>query len=103
MYPNFYYLFKDWFGVEWNFLRVVNSFGFFVAVSFILGAWMLTVELKRKGKEGIFKPTEETIEVGKPAGTLTRQPGQPDWADRKPVISRKTQSSRKRIAGSYEL
>ncbi len=69
MYPNFYYLFKDWFGVEWNFLRVVNSFGFFVAVSFILGAWLLTVELKRKGKEGIFKPTEETIEVGKPAGT----------------------------------
>lgn len=72
MYPNFYYLFRDWFGVEWNFLRAVNSFGFFVAVSVILAAWLLTIELKRKGKEGIFRPTEETIEVGKPvsAGEL---------------------------------
>lgn len=67
MYPNFYYLFRDWFGVEWNFLRVVNSFGFFVAISFILAAFLLTYELKRKGKEGILKPTEEIIEVGKPA------------------------------------
>lgn len=67
MYPNFYYLFRDWFNVEWNFLRVVNSFGFFVAVSVILAAWLLTLELKRKGKEGVFKPTEQMIEVGKPA------------------------------------
>lgn len=45
---------------------------FFVAVSVILAAWLLTIELKRKGKEGIFRPTEETIEVGKPvsAGEL---------------------------------
>ena len=67
MYPNLYYVFKDWFGVEWNFLRVVNSFGFFVALSFILAAFLLTYELKRKAKEGIFKPTEEEIVVGKPA------------------------------------
>lgn len=67
MYPNFYYLFRDWFGVEWGILRFVNSFGFFVAVSFILSAFLLTYELKRKSKEGIFKPTEEVIEVGKPA------------------------------------
>lgn len=67
MYPNFYYLFRDWFGVEWNFLRVVNSFGFFVAVAVILAAYLLTYELKRKGKEGILKPTEEVIIVGKPA------------------------------------
>jgi prolipoprotein diacylglyceryl transferase len=70
MYPNLYYVFKDWFGVEWNFLRIVNSFGFFVAISFLLGAVLLAYELKRKAKEGIFKPTEEEIEVGKPASLM---------------------------------
>lgn len=67
MYPNLYYAFKDIFGVDWNFLHFVNSFGFFVAVSFILSAFLLTYELKRKGREGILKPTEEAITVGKPA------------------------------------
>lgn len=67
MYPNLYYVFKDWFGVEWNVLKIVNSFGLFVAISFILSAFLLTYELKRKAKDGIFKPTDEEIVVGKPA------------------------------------
>lgn len=67
MYPKLYYMFKDFFGVEWKFLHFVNSFGFFVAVSFIISAYVLSYELKRKGKEGIFKPTDQTITVGKPA------------------------------------
>lgn len=36
MYPNLYFAFHDLFGVEWKVLRFVNSFGFFVAISFIL-------------------------------------------------------------------
>ena len=36
MYPNLYFAFKDLFGVELTFLRFVNSFGFFVAIAFIL-------------------------------------------------------------------
>ncbi|MFV0606349.1 MAG: prolipoprotein diacylglyceryl transferase [Niabella sp.] len=68
MYPNFYYLFEDWFGVQWGFLRFVNSFGFFVAISFLLAAYLLTHELKRKEREGLLKPEEEEIEVGRPAG-----------------------------------
>ncbi|ANH81921.1 diacylglyceryl transferase [Niabella ginsenosidivorans] len=67
MYPNLYYFFKDAFGVDWNFLHFVNSFGFFVAVSFIISSIVLTKELKRKSKEGIFGPTEEKVVVGKPA------------------------------------
>lgn len=67
MYPNLYYLFKDWFGVDWKFLHFVNSFGFFVALAFILCSIVLAKELKRKDEDGIFKPTEETITVGKPA------------------------------------
>jgi len=67
MYPNLYYVFKDWFGVDWKFLHFVNSFGFFVAVAFLICAYVLGLELKRKDKEGIFQPTEETITIGKPA------------------------------------
>ncbi|MBK8143090.1 MAG: prolipoprotein diacylglyceryl transferase [Chitinophagaceae bacterium] len=67
MYPNLYYAFKDLFGVEWTFLRFVNSFGFFVAISFIISAIVLAAELRRKSKEGIFQPTEMQVMVGQPA------------------------------------
>jgi phosphatidylglycerol:prolipoprotein diacylglycerol transferase len=53
MYPNFYYIFRDWFGVELNGLKLVNSFGFFVAVSFLLASIFMGKELKRKFKDGI--------------------------------------------------
>lgn len=67
MYPNLYYAFKDIFGVELNGLKLVNSFGFFVALSFILSAWVLTLELKRKQNQGLFTFMEEKIMVGAPA------------------------------------
>lgn len=68
MYPNLYYVFKDLFGIELSGLKLVNSFGFFVALSFIGAAVILTKELKRKQQQGLFVPTEETIEIGAPAG-----------------------------------
>jgi len=64
MYPNLYYVFKDFFGVEWNGLKLINSFGFFVAICFITAAWILTLELKRKEAQGLFSFTEEKILVG---------------------------------------
>jgi phosphatidylglycerol:prolipoprotein diacylglycerol transferase len=67
MYPNLYYAFKDIFGVEWTFLKIVNTFGFLVAISFLAAAWVLTKELKRKQQQGLFEPTEETITIGAPA------------------------------------
>lgn len=67
MYPNLYYAFKDLFGVEWTWLKLVNSFGFFVALSFIAAAYILTLELKRKSKQGLLTYTEEKVIVGKPA------------------------------------
>ena len=67
MYPNLYYAFKDIFGVEWNWLRIFNSFGFFVAISFIAAAIVLTKELRRKERDGLMGYTEETIMVGRPA------------------------------------
>ncbi|HEX6193291.1 MAG TPA: prolipoprotein diacylglyceryl transferase family protein [Chitinophagaceae bacterium] len=67
MYPNLYYAFKDLFGVEWKSLRFVNSFGFFVAIAFILAAVVLVAELRRKSKQGLLQPTEMQITVGQPA------------------------------------
>ncbi len=67
MYPNLYYAFRDLFGVEWTFLRFVNSFGFFVAISFIISAIVLSSELRRKSKGGLFQPTEMQVMVGQPA------------------------------------
>jgi hypothetical protein len=42
MYPNLYYVFKDFFGVDWPALRFINSFGFFVAFAFLTAAYVLT-------------------------------------------------------------
>jgi len=67
MYPNLYYLFKDWFGVEWNGLSFLNTFGLMVAIAFLVAAIVLASELKRKEKHGLLIPREESITVGKPA------------------------------------
>jgi phosphatidylglycerol:prolipoprotein diacylglycerol transferase len=64
MYPNLYFAFKDIFGIEISGLKLVNSFGFFVALAFIICAWVLTLELKRKQQEGLFQHTDETITIG---------------------------------------
>jgi phosphatidylglycerol---prolipoprotein diacylglyceryl transferase len=70
MYPNLYYAFKDLFGIELPFLRFVNSFGFFVAIAFIICAIVLANELRRKSKQGLFQPTEMQMMVGQPATML---------------------------------
>jgi prolipoprotein diacylglyceryltransferase len=70
MYPNLYYVFKDWFGVEWKNLAFLNTFGLFVALAFIAAAVVLSSELKRKEKSGLLLPREEMITVGKPASML---------------------------------
>jgi phosphatidylglycerol---prolipoprotein diacylglyceryl transferase len=70
MYPNLYYVFKDWFGVEWQWLKILNTFGLFVAVAFMVAAVVLSSELKRREKLGLLSPSEEVIIVGKPASIL---------------------------------
>ena len=70
MYPNLYYAFRDLFNVEWQPLRFINSFGFFVAIAFILAAVILSAELRRKSKQGLLQPTEVQVMVGKPASFI---------------------------------
>ena len=70
MYPNLYYVFKDWFGVEWKALGFLNTFGLMVAMGFVVAAIVITSELKRKEKQGLLFPREEFITVGKPASII---------------------------------
>ncbi len=67
MYPNLYYAINDWFGWKINALKIFYTFGIFVAIAFVAAAYFLTLELKRKEKQGLLVPSEETIIVGKPA------------------------------------
>ena len=67
MYPNLYYVFKDWFGVEWKALSFLNTFGLMVAMGFVAAAIVLSKELQRREKMGLLTPRQEMIVVGKPA------------------------------------
>ena len=67
MYPNLYYAFRDLFGIDLPALRFINTFGFFVALAFIVAALVLAAELRRKSKQGLLQPTEIQVMVGKPA------------------------------------
>ena len=51
MYPTISYLIEDLFGV---FIPLpIQTFGFFVAIAFLLASWTISSELKRKENEGI--------------------------------------------------
>ena len=68
MYPNLYFFLKETFNIEpWSFTQYINSFGLLVAISFVLAAINLAAELKRKEKQGILFPKEETLMVGEGA------------------------------------
>lgn len=69
MYPNLYYAFKDIFGIELDFLKMFQSFGFFVAVSFLMGSYFFSRDLKRKEEEGLVSPTKvQVLKNKKPNG-----------------------------------
>lgn len=61
MYPSIYYAIKDLFGIDLPFFKLIQSFGFFVAISFLLAAYCFTKELKRKESEGLL--TAGTIKI----------------------------------------
>jgi prolipoprotein diacylglyceryltransferase len=57
-------VFYDWFGVEWSWAKMLNSFGFFVALAFIAASYTLTLELKRKESLGLIKGGIRKVIVG---------------------------------------
>jgi prolipoprotein diacylglyceryltransferase len=64
MYPTLYHVFYDWFGVEWSWAKMLNSFGFFVALAFIAASYTLTLELKRKETLGLIKGGVRKVVIG---------------------------------------
>ncbi len=71
MYPTIYHALYDMFGLDWTWTKLLNSFGFFVALAFVVASYTLGLELKRKGREGHLKSERRKIILGKG----------PEWAD----------------------
>ena len=65
MYPNLSYFFHDLFGTEPdNFLSVINTFGFFLALAFLAAGYVLYLEFTRMEKAGILHFQTREIIVG---------------------------------------
>ena len=65
MFPDFHYLFKTLFGIDIPGLSIIKTFGFFVAMGFLFGAWVMSKELQRKKEKGLFVPEIKTEIIGK--------------------------------------
>ena len=70
MYPNLYFAIKDLFGAELPFLKLVNSFGFFVAMAFLVAGFFIQREFKRLTESGVFKSTYTERLVGAPTSII---------------------------------
>jgi len=64
MYPDFHYLLRSLLGIDVPALGFIKTFGLFVAIAFIVGAYFLSSELRRKAQLGQFSPTVKTVTVG---------------------------------------
>ncbi len=64
-YANLYYLVSDLFGIELPVLKLLQSFGFFMALAFLVAALFLYFDLKRKEKAGLIKSYITEVEVGR--------------------------------------
>lgn len=69
MYPNLYFFLKDALGLSNPpvFTQYINSFGFLVAIAFVVASILLRKEMVRKESLGLLLPLEEKIIIGKPA------------------------------------
>ena len=64
MYPNLYFAFLDLLGWDLPALKLINSFGFFVALAFVVAHALLRTELKRMTALGHFTPSSRTERIG---------------------------------------
>jgi len=66
MYPNLRFAFYDIFGIDLPFLGLVQMYGFLLAISFLVAAWWLMVEFRRREAAGLMQGVEESYKVGEP-------------------------------------
>jgi prolipoprotein diacylglyceryltransferase len=71
MYPTLYHAFLDLFGIDIPFLKLLNSFGFFVALAFITASYILKLEMRRMEALGIFPDQKIKVIIG----------SGPDWTE----------------------
>lgn len=69
MYPDLSYLFHraSLAHSQITWLSIFKTFGFFLALAFLVSALVFSIELKRKAREGVYQPTIMTITEGLPA------------------------------------
>lgn len=65
MYPTIYHALLDLFGINWPWAKLLNSFGFFVALAFVAASYTLSRELKRKEQQGLLKGEKRKQIIGK--------------------------------------
>lgn len=70
MYPTLYHAFYDIFGIDWPWMKLLNSFGFFVAIAFVVASYLLSSELKRKGEQGLLGVEKRKLIIGKPVSWM---------------------------------
>lgn len=70
MYPNLYFVFQDLMGLDFPFLKLVNSFGFFVALAFLIGGYFIRLEFIRLTNSGVFHPNTIESLAGQPASAM---------------------------------
>ncbi|TWR25982.1 prolipoprotein diacylglyceryl transferase [Mucilaginibacter achroorhodeus] len=64
MFPNLYFLVEYLTGWHLEFLKIVQTFGFFVAIAFMGAYWAFTQEFKRKEALGYIHPFQKIVTVG---------------------------------------
>lgn len=68
MYPDLSYILHALIGTAPdNWTSIVKTFGLFLVIAILTGAFFLNLELKRKEKEGILKPNKVMVKVGEGA------------------------------------
>lgn len=68
MYPTISDFLNDIFGI--NLTLPIQSFGFFLAIAFLVAAIIVFNELKRKEKQGLISPITKTKIIGKPISII---------------------------------
>ena len=70
MYPTLYHAFLDLFGLELQGLKLINTFGFLVALAFLGAARTLASELDRKYQQGKLPASRRKYEPPRPPSLL---------------------------------
>ncbi|MBT3417910.1 MAG: diacylglyceryl transferase [Flavobacteriales bacterium] len=63
MYPTISHLIYDLLGI--NIPLPIQTFGFFVALAFVIGSYFISQEFKRKEKEGLLSIIKKKVKIGK--------------------------------------